>query len=128
MNLTAQHMLLAELLADPTDTRTNAEKAAEAGFAKGSVYRMLNKPEFLVELNRRTTEMVSKLRARAYQVLATAMERGDVNAARTVLTAAGDIGSGTNVVTNVTQSNSDEFPNRVERWTKERELATSDKE
>lgn len=118
-------MLLAELIADPLDKRPKIEKCKEAGFGESRIYELQHNPEFLEYVAQRTNELVATLRPMAIQTLAhemvhaaTSVERR--SAARDLLTVTGDIGSGTNVVTNVTQTQSDDFPNRVERWTRER--------
>lgn len=99
---------LIELLADPSDLRSLTEKAAEVGITRVWASRIQNDPEVdaLVTMNRRAA-LRGRLN-RVYAKLEEKVEQGGrdcVNAARLILQSTGDIQTGLNVITNVTQVN-----------------------
>ena len=116
MELSAQDKHLAELLADPLDMRTQAEKAQEAGVHPATLYRRLKESDFILYVNKRTSELVPLGRPEAYRCLVKQFRKGDRAAARDYLQACGDIGSGgVNVTTNVVQAQVDPLAARIAR-------------
>ena len=107
MNLTAKHLLFIDMLADPCDQRTNKAKAKDAGWSPRHTYTMLRDSDFLTKLHERTTILVAARRAEIYGHLRKSSNDGDTAAAVAFLKGCGDIQGGTNVVTNVSQNNSD---------------------
>lgn len=125
-DLNPKHLLLIDFLADPADQRTMAEKSEAAGFHETYVWELLRKPEFLQVLHKRTTELVASHRAKIYNYLLRDAGKGDTQAGIAYLKACGDITGGTNVVTNVTQSNAnnEDFADRLRDRFSERRLAS----
>jgi hypothetical protein len=114
MKLTAKHMYLIQLLADPSDTRTQAEKAKDAGFTVTYVPRLYHEKDFLEALHAKTTEMVAAKRPQVYGNLLRDSGKGDTAAGVAYLKGAGDIQGGVNVHTNVTQNNEGSFADRLQ--------------
>lgn len=122
--LTPRHLQLIDLLADLDDARPRTEKASSLGFAGNYVYELLKKPEFLQRLHARTSEFLGAGRSEVLRSVKNRAVAGSTRDAELYLKASGDIGSGTNVVTNITQTNEasgrgfadrlkDEFEDRI---------------
>jgi hypothetical protein len=103
MKLTARHYALIEAIADPLDTRNNADKAKGCGLSEGTYYRLVKDNAAIELINQRTSELVRAARPLAYRCLVNNFNNGDRASARDFLQALGDIGSGGNV-TNVSVS------------------------
>ncbi len=129
MELTEQQILLAELIADPSQDASKAEVCKVAGVSRSTFYRWLKDvPAFGEEIDKAIEFYRRTMRAKALAKLNGMMDHIDPTVCLKAIELAGkyndDIGSGgTNVVTNVTQTQSDDFTDRVERWTREREPA-----
>jgi len=113
------------MLADWNDHRTMGEKSIAAGFAEKYVFQLLTDPDFALELDKRVSQLRAALRPRVYANLAKASDGGDTKAGEVLLKACGDITGGTNVVTNVTQTNdrNEDFADRLKDRFREREVA-----
>jgi phage terminase small subunit len=108
MGLTAKHIAVLELMADPTDTRTREEKATEAGISTVTLWRLLKKPEAIEYMTKRVLELIPTARAEAYQCLIAGIRKRDRASARDMLQALGDIGSGGTTIHNtLTQTNAE---------------------
>ena len=94
MKLTPKHLHAIDLVADPLDTRTLEEKAADAGFTYKTLYRVLKEPEALRILRERTDYHINYQRPAAYRCLIQNFRGGDRASARDYLQAIGDIGTG----------------------------------
>ncbi len=106
MKLTAKHLHLLELLADPLDMGTNKAKAKRAGLSEVAMYRMLKDKEAIRILNERTYELIPTVKPEAYRCLARELRKGNVQAAKAALQSFGDIGSGGHTThVNVKQDN-----------------------
>lgn len=126
MKLKPKHLLMVDLLADPLDSRTYTEKAAEAGFSERHIYTLLRDEDFLKELHKRTTVLVASMRANVYRHLLRNSKTGDTAASVAFLKGCGDIQGGTNVITNVNQTNSEgSLSDRIEAIQKKREAELS---
>lgn len=121
-------LALIELLADPTDSRSLTEKAALVGMSRTWASTLANRPEVDAEVSmRRKMALRQGSVPKAYRALAEKVEQGGrdcVNAARLILQAAGEIQTGVNVTTNVTQvSVTDEDRENRVGFLRERRLA-----
>ena len=103
--------------------RTNDEKSVAAGYSIKHVYVLLRDGDFLERLHERTTVLVAARRAKIYRDLDRNSGKGDTPAAVAFLKGCGDIQGGTNVVTNVSQNNSDK--DLINRYDAVRRLRTA---
>ena len=109
MKITPKHLNLIEMLADPLDTRTHAEKAKEAGFSARTLYNVMKDPDAVRILRERTDLHIGFQRPAAYRCLIQNFREGDRASARDYLQSIGDIGTGGHTSNiNVTQTNTDE--------------------
>lgn len=106
-----KQLAVAQALADITDTRTDDEKAIEIGYATGYVYQLKRRPGFmdLVRqlMHEATQGNLPRVYTRLYNLTGADDERVAVQAIGLYLKATGQIQSGTNVITNVNQSNNE---------------------
>jgi hypothetical protein len=121
--LTHKQARLVELLADPLDDRPDCEKCKEVGIVYQTLWSWKQKPAFLAALDKRVTEQRAVLRVEAYKALGAIMTMrmsepaALIAAARAVLSATGDIGSGNvNVTTNVKVENEIKTKSDDELW------------
>lgn len=106
-NFTQRQLALIELLADIHDARTQREKGKAAGVSGQWVSMLLRKPEFRAAVEKRRAEIIGNSVNGPWKALVdTASVPGREGAAdrKTLFQALGVVGSGTNVVTNVTQT------------------------
>lgn len=120
MALSTSQSTAVELLADPYNKLTKTAIAKKLGVRRETIWAWTKKEEFNTALNTRINEFIISLRASALACLQRNIESGDVAAARSILQVSGDIGSGTNIVTNVTQNAPEQFPDRLKEWMRER--------
>ena len=123
--LKPNHVKLLDLLADLNDGRSDVEKCIEAGFSGTYVYELLKKPEFQRELRERTDAGLGAGRPRVLGAVKKKAEEGDMKAAEIYLKATGDITGGTNVTTNITQTNAnnEDFSDKIRDRFAERTVA-----
>jgi len=105
MKLEPKHHYLIELLASISDTRTKEEKSVEAGFAPKYVYQFEKKEGVADAIYKRMRENIAKALPTIYNALYMQAKGGDTAAIRTFMQCAGEIQAGTNVTTNVVQTN-----------------------
>jgi hypothetical protein len=121
--------LLAELIGNVFDCASIEAKCKRAGVSKATHYKWVQvDPAYITAIHAATSRHIATLRAKAYQTLHTAMNKhGSESAAQTVLKAGGDIGSGTHIAiqnTNTTEA----LPDRIREWRRGRELAGTNDE
>lgn len=128
--LSSKHRAILELVADPSDTRTQQEKCAEVGISPVTLWRLLKKQTAVDYLNKRMYELLPTAKPEAYQCFVRELRKGNVYAARNLLQSTGDINTGghtTNVsVTQTQAANDEEYFERVELLNRARRIQVTE--
>lgn len=126
IGLKANQLLAIELLADPSTKLTREDIAQRCDVRRETIWAWLKRDDFKAALHEHINQHLAPLRARAMACLSRAMEKDDANAARGILQVTGDIGSGTNIAIQNTNTTKEPLPDRIREWRTERELVHDD--
>ena len=115
-----------EKLADLEDGRSIRDRAAAAGLSEGYAYRLTKRPAFIAALRDRVRAVVRYHLPAVYAKLVEEAKAGNVNAARVLLQAVGDL-SGDGVAVTVTTSTTNlGMPERLTKLLDERRAMLRD--